>query len=597
MKRPVAGRASWAIAVCTGSLLIAGSGLLVSFLVRHPSALPVHTAVPLFYDIPVALAFGGVSVAILRRLPAHPIGWLFGVLGVAVSLGHFTNAYAAWRMPGTTWVLWIVGRVRRGHVLQPCLGAATVPDRAYDVAVVAVVGAAAVAVSCRLHPGQCRGTLAQSGWPSSTSRCRSQLGWPANPLGNHAPGWLADANALMAPVGIALMLASLTSLLPRWRRSTGDEREQIKWFGLAALLVGGEFTFGFIQFVSGGMADQDPMGELLGNAFFTLIVIGIPIAIGLGVVRYRLYEIDAYISRTLVFGGLAVFIGGVYVFFVILIAGSLIDRWTGSSTWLALAATACVAVAFHPVRIRLQSSANRLVFGDRARPYELMTRLGRQMEEALAPNDVLACIAETAGRTVNARAVRVSTTLASGEILMALWPPAAARGDASYPALDLVVPVRHDGTALAEIAVAPSSDRAADIDMLRHIAAISASALRNLRLLAELESLHETIERQIAEIAASRARLSAAAAAERRRVDRVMAHRLGPGPGRPADRSADLEGRSRPSTGHCGRRVRAPGRTCLSRRRRVARTVARHPSSHPGRPRVGRRAASDASTA
>ena len=154
----------------------------------------------------------------------------------------------------------------------------------------------------------------------------THLGWPNNPLSRHAPGWLADANALVAPVGIALVLASLMSLLPRWRRSTGDEREQIKWFGLAALLFGVELMFGFIQFVIVGMSDEDATGDLMGNALFHLILVGIPVAIGLGVVRYRLYEIDAYISRTLVFGGLAVFIALAYVLGVMLVGGSPVSR-------------------------------------------------------------------------------------------------------------------------------------------------------------------------------------------------------------------------------------------------------------------------------
>ena len=154
-----------------------------------------------------------------------------------------------------------------------------------------------------------------------------------------------------------------------------------------------------------------------------------------------------------------------------------------------------------------------------------MTRFGRELEAALAPTDVLARIAETVGRAVNSRAVRVSTTLASGEILVGAVAARRAGATSADAPFDSSCRCFRTARLSPRSPWRGSSCPERRLAMLQHIAAVSAGALRNFRLLAELESLHETIERQNAEIAASRARLSAAAEAERRRLQRVVAHR------------------------------------------------------------------------
>lgn len=108
MRRDGAARLTgWPVVVATGALLAAGTAMLLLFVARHPGALPAHTVVPVFYNVPVALAFAVVSTVILLRLPGHPIGWSLGLVGVAIGFGFFTEGYAAWAGPGTTWMLWV----------------------------------------------------------------------------------------------------------------------------------------------------------------------------------------------------------------------------------------------------------------------------------------------------------------------------------------------------------------------------------------------------------------------------------------------------------------------------------------------------------
>ena len=294
----------------------------------------------------------------------------------------------------------------------------------------------------------------------------------------------------------------------------------MKWLVLAALLFAIVSTLGAIQLLTFGVRKYHPIEELVGNGLFSLLAAGIPVAIGLGIVRYRLYDIDVLISKTIVYLGLSAFVGVTYVVSVVLV-GELVDRWSGSSTLLA---TAVVAAAFHPLRTAMQSGADRLVFGDRAAPYELMTQFGHELGQTLGHPDVLARIAETAARATRADLARVTATLPDGETLTETWP-AHAPSPASF---DIVMPVHHESTVIAEIAVVGATARTEGVVLLRHVAAVSSAALRNLRLLAELDSLHETILRQNAEITASKKRLITAAEVERRQLAQFVTQRLRP---------------------------------------------------------------------
>jgi hypothetical protein len=425
--------------------------MLLLFVARHPGTLPVQTVMPNLYDVPLVLGFGVVSVVILRRLPRHPIGWLFGLMAVAVAYNTFAGGYSAWDFPATEWVLWVwnvlTGPTFFGMAMALLLfptGRPGSPRWRWLAWLLWIYVAAEVLVAC------------VSPWPNRVPfvdiEVQAYLGWPhRNPLAWEGQGWLPDAFASASPVGVALILASLLSLLPRWRRATGDERQQIKWLGLAALLLTLEFVGGVSQFATGGPPD-DPANQMLGQAVFTLIVAGIPLTIGLGIARYRLYDIDILVSKTIAFGGLVGFIGLAYVVGVVVV-GQLVGS-TGSSTLPALTATAVVATVFQPLRTWLRSRADRWVFGERAAPYELMTRFGQDLGQTLDSTQILARIAATAAQAVRARSARVTATLPNGEVLTACWPATV-----SPRSFDIVIPVYHEGATIAEISVVGAGAR------------------------------------------------------------------------------------------------------------------------------------------
>jgi hypothetical protein len=174
------------------------------------------------------------------------------------------------------------------------------------------------------------------------------------------------ASGLLGTLVLVLMLialAALVHLIRRYRRSSGDEKLQYRWvtwaLGLQVLAI---FSIAVVP---------APLQEILSTLALALI----PVSFGIAITKYRLYDIDLVVSRSLVFLGLAAFITAIYVAVVVGI-GAL---FSGSELWLSITATAVVAVAFEPARNRLQRWVNRLVYGQRATPYEVLSDLTRQL--------------------------------------------------------------------------------------------------------------------------------------------------------------------------------------------------------------------------
>ena len=165
----------------------------------------------------------------------------------------------------------------------------------------------------------------------------------------------------------------------RYRRASGVVRQQIKWFAYAGIVAA-------VGFVAAAQVSSQPV-----IAFIVLVPL-VPVASGIAIMKHRLYDIDVVISKTIVYGSLAAFITAVYVLVVVglgsLGSGSL-HAGPRPNLGLSILATAVVAVAFQPVRERVQHLANRLVFGKRATPYEALSDFAGRMGGAYAADDVL----------------------------------------------------------------------------------------------------------------------------------------------------------------------------------------------------------------
>jgi len=322
------------------------------------------------------------------------------------------------------------------------------------------------------------------------------------------------ARLILGLLFIVVMGLAVASLVVRFRRGDGEEREQIKWlmFAGAATVIWFALPLnhgngGWPDFVQG----------------FVLALI--PLSIGVAILKYRLYDIDVVIRKTVVFGVLAAFITLVYVAIVQGLGSLFTDTLV-----LRIVATALVAVAFQPVRDRANRLANRLVYGDRATPYEVLARFGERVGETYASDDVLPRIARVIAEGTAAARSDVWLRLGDRLTLAASWPVVepqgsfAMEGDELPPIdADRVAPVRHQGELLGAIAVTkPASEPlgAGEAELLDRLAEQAGLVLANARLTADLEARLMQIAQQAADLRASRQRIVAAQDEERRRLER-----------------------------------------------------------------------------
>ena len=329
-----------------------------------------------------------------------------------------------------------------------------------------------------------------------------------NPLGLEGAANLLDllrtVSLIPAIVGV---VAAVASLVVRFRRARGQERQQLKWFLLGCVL----FTIPFLL--------RGPVPNELQGIATVVLWPALPISIAIAMFKYRLYDIDLVINKSLVFGALAVFITAVYVGIVVGI-GTVVGSAGRPNLALSIVATAIVAVAFQPARERVQRIANRLVYGKRATPYEVMADFAERMAGALSADEVLPRMAEAAARGVGAKAARIRLDLQNGSERVVSWP---AGVEADH--VDRVLPVTYRGDPMGEIAVAKGAGEPitpAEDKLLTDLAAQAGLVMHNVRLTLELQKRLAEISSQAAQLRSSRQRIVAAQDEERRRLEETI---------------------------------------------------------------------------
>jgi signal transduction histidine kinase len=324
---------------------------------------------------------------------------------------------------------------------------------------------------------------------------------------------------------VLLLVAALVALVVRFRSGGPDLRQQIKWVAYAAVAF---LLFQGVLSLAPVICDcsDSPVTNAAGIASGVIVLLGIPIAITIAVLRHRLYEIDVIINRTVVYGLLASAVTAVYVLVVVGI-GSLVGYGVGNPV-LTTGAAVAIALAFQPLRRQAQRVANRLVYGERATPYQVLSefadniRVSMDLDAIL--NRMVAVLADGTGATRVDAWVRVGSELQPA----ATWPTTAAAPVAlamnrtgELPAFDgatRAIEVRQGDELLGALAVqkpkneplSPTEDK-----LLQDLASQAGLVLRNVRLTAELRA---TID----ELRASRRRLVGAQDEERRKIERNL---------------------------------------------------------------------------
>ncbi|MFN2452497.1 MAG: sensor histidine kinase [Candidatus Dormibacteria bacterium] len=474
-----------------------------------------------------ALAYGGFGALLVTRQPRNRVGWLllwigvlFGLTLLGSGVGYYSFArggHSSSPLPGALWAAWmqnwtfvLVFPVGFGLLLllfpdgrpptlrwRPVLWAGLATMTAFAIGTMVTSGRLAIAFAPGSH--------------------HSVTTLPVdNPTGL-IPRRFVPLDPLFIG-GFVFVLASAASLFVRHRRAAAVERQQLRWLAY----VGGIFALGISGNVFASLPAANQFLSAVSTVAFDLMVamavIGFPLAVAIAVLRYRLYDIDVVINKTLVYATLTAFIGSVYILIVVGL-GHLIGGSGRPSLALSIAATAVVAIAFEPVRERVQRFMNRLVYGRRATPYEVLAGFSHRMAATLSVEEVLPRMAEAAARGVGGSHAEVTLALSAGE-RVASWPPGSTLNGSGHRAA-----VGDRGEQLGEVRVVKSTGEpltGAESGLIDMLAAQAGPVFRNVRLTLELQARLEAISAQAGELRASRQRIVAAADSQRRRVEREI---------------------------------------------------------------------------
>jgi signal transduction histidine kinase len=308
------------------------------------------------------------------------------------------------------------------------------------------------------------------------------------------------------------------------------QRQQTKWllFGLVIFLLLNTL-YRSVENLVPGFSDPDSIYQLADGTVTALLFVTIPLAIGVAILRYRLFDIDLIINRTLVYGTLSASVIGVYVLVVVYL-GALLR--TGNNPVISLVATGLVAVLFQPLRSLLQRAINRLMYGERDDPYAVLARLGSRLEATLVPEKVLPTIVETVAQALKLPYVAIALLPEQRPVTgtagaMAVAGTEAPDMVASYgaPTADpMQVPLMYQAETIGYLLLAARAGDTfgkADERLLADLARQAGVAVHAVRLTTHLQGLTESLQQ-------ARERLVTTREEERRRLRRDLHDGLGP---------------------------------------------------------------------
>jgi signal transduction histidine kinase len=493
-------RLAWLLGIVSIVLLVASiTFMFVDRRARLPTNVGVWSAADVL-DMLVSVGVPILGIVIVNKQPRNAIGWLFISAGIAIALATFGQVYAlhalivepgslpagmamAW-MSNVLWPFPITALVLlfllfpTGHVVSPRWR----PVAWLTWAIYLLLTVASV-------------VFATAEWADPFEDIEAAA---------RAGGTFAQTAIFIGAVALPVaLLLSVVSLAIRFRRSAGDERLQLKWFVSAAVVTAVTFSIGFF-------IDSRAVGVVT-----SLALLGLNVAIGIAMVKHNLYDIDVILNKAIAYGALAAIITAIYVIVVVVI-GAVI----GVTEGLSLLATAVVAVAFQPIRRRAQHVANRLVYGERATPYEVLSRFSEQVGETYSGEDILVRMARLLAEGTGATSAVVWLRVGDEVRPAATWPTNGAMASAiplvddESPVVDgatASIPVRHQRELLGLLTVTkPPNEPLSPVEekLVADLAGQAGLVLANSRLIEDLR--------------ASRQRLVAAQDEERRRLERNL---------------------------------------------------------------------------
>ena len=298
------------------------------------------------------LAFTGfmvVGATIVDHRPDNLIGWIFSAIGLLAATGALAMEYATFAyitqpgsLPGAIWAAWYQQQwwfpiLALIFVATPLLfPTGRLPSARWrPVAALAALVTVALMLLAALQP---------------TIQLQDQNYWVDNPIGMD---WTPDPETgavagVLLGLFVGCVAAAVISLVLRFRRSRGVERQQLKWVVYAGVLL-------LLSIPAGAFLPA----TIFGDALLGLIIASVPVAAGIAILRYRLYDIDRLINRTLVYGLLTAILGGLYAALVLVLGQLFGGIGDSPPSWAVAGATLAVAALFQPARHRIQAVVDR----------------------------------------------------------------------------------------------------------------------------------------------------------------------------------------------------------------------------------------------
>ena len=378
--------------MCVLSLALTALSLfLLALNLSNPG---IHIYEPWYQHSVIAVAFSTVGAVIVSRRSETTVGWIFCTIGLLAGVVHLSSAYAVYALlaepgslPGGEVAAWM-----RSWDWVPYLGLfvflfVLFPDgRAQSnrwrwfarlVGVVVLVGTTLAAYS----PGPI-----------------DAIGSVENPLGIELLE-VVDANAAVGPVETLLFtlgLIAVVSLFARMRRAREVERQQLKWFAYATAVL----LSGTILAYTIAEATNAWWVWWVGFILSTIGLVGLPVSMGIAILRYRLYEIDLIINKTLVYGALTAMLAVMY-FVDIVVFQEVLLALTGQTSQLAVvASTLVIAALFNPLRRRIQSVIDRSFYRRKYDAAKTLEEFGTKLRDETDLERISEDLAEVVDETM-----------------------------------------------------------------------------------------------------------------------------------------------------------------------------------------------------
>jgi signal transduction histidine kinase len=455
------------------------------------------------FTVFAVLLYSTVGALITSRQAGNRVGLLFAWVGLSASISILAGSYATLAqqrdlplLAATAWV----GRVGFAAMFGPLAFLFLIfptgrpPSRRWGLLLrVMLVAYAVVMIGFALTPGSLKAGFAEL--------------TVANPIGLPS-SWKESIEAITSAAGLVVAfgaLFSVLSLIQRYRRAAQLERQQVRWLAFLGVFLGIVLVLSFGLIATGAVNDE---GIVSGVAFFALIIgvfVGIPLVCGIAILRHGLWDLDVVVKKTVQYGLLvAGFVVAVAVLAALL---PLLILGVGGGNVVdvpMIVIGALLTIGLILVRSRAQRWANRIVYGKRSTPYEVLSEFAERVGETYSTEDVLPRMAQLLGEATGARMARVWLRIGREMRAEASWRAdmpsignVPIRGD-ELPDFgnDDAFEVRHQGELLGALTVSLAANdpmNATKEKLARDMAAQAGLVLRNVRLIEDLRESRRRI--------------------------------------------------------------------------------------------------------